>query len=166
MTLIATNLVIYYSFINILPKWKWSREKQGATVSKLASTVASDTPIAMPSLHIQLQASRPPTSFVAVADSLDRVAPRLSVLHFHFKGKAVSFCSAQNIFSFLALWCMIAFFPCFPFSHTSLPPFLFSSEGEHQLFSSLSAFLHFPSPDDGLNSLVQGYQTHFSKDRP
>ena len=124
-------------------------------MSKLAATVPNDTPTPTPSLHIQLHVSRPPTSFVAVADSLDIVAPSFSVLQFHSRRKAtlrsvclylshslsgpkISFPSLavhDRLFSFL----------------THLPPPLslslpfFSSEGEHQLFSSLSAFLHFPS---------------------
>ena len=115
--------------------------------------------------------SRPRASFIAPTASADSVAPRLSVLHFHFKGKAVSVLTGPKISlpPFLPLPFAVRdrLFPCFPFSCTSLPLFSSSSEGEHQLFSSPSAFLHFPSlclNDGGLNSLGQRFQTNSSKD--
>ena len=140
-------------------------------VSKLSPATVNDAPIPTPSLHVQLHA-QPPTSVIHRPDGQRRqcrASPLRAPLPLQ-RESCLSLCPhlAQNISSFLPLPFAVRdrLFPCFPFSCASLPLFS-SSEGEHQLFSSPSAFLHFPSlclNDGGLNSLGQSSQTNSPKD--
>ena len=146
-----------------------------ATLSKLSPATVNDAPIPTPSLHVQLHA-QPPTSVIHRPDGQRRQC-RASPLRAPLPLQRES-CLSLSVLTgpkislppFLPLPFALRdrLFPCFPFSCASLPPCLLSSsEGEHQLFSSPSAFLHFPSlclNDDGLNFLGQRFQTNSSKD--
>ena len=112
------------------------------TVSKLSPATVNDAPTPTPSLHVQLHA-QPPANVIHRPDGQlrqCRASPLRAPLPFQ---RESCLCPhwAQNISSFLPLPFAVRdrLFPCFPFSHASLPPCL-SLSSPPPLRGNISSF--------------------------